>query len=811
MFKVGEKEKMMLIRDMKRNSELETLSSESPQTPPFLNRQHRSPVTRVSPSRSSSFSNGFPSPEKSLPFEDRPQQQPNFHHHRLWLDPTSLPVFHFRNKNANEKNWVDDGFGLCENLCQMHIGDEEIDGDDSAERRRSKCDPDGLGLSFEDVSSYSAGKYSSYEGFQSSPQQVPVCFDGNDVMRSAFHGLHGGNEKGDSLGSYGIGYNLSNDLVSKSSWHNNQIREQCRSIDNGGILLQNAFSARPYLDSPFVFSPHCGTDGNGGRGVINSLSSPRFLHSKVRLLDDHSVNIQGRDLKHGVDNSGHDSFKCFDGNDVTRSTLLGLHGGNEKGDSLGSYGIGYNQSNDLVSESSWYNNQRHYILDQRMEQCRSFDNGGILLQNAFSARPYLDNPFELCSQQCGMDGNGGRGVINSLSSPRSLHSKDPNVEDHSIIIQERDLKYGVDNLGHDSFKCHKKKCPKGIAMQNLKEKSPRIDRNHGENVRLMPSPYSLVEFRGCINYMAKDQIDSRFLQRIFDEGSYLDVQIIFNEIIDNIVELMMDPFGNYLAQKLLDVCTEEQRLQIVLMVTKEAGQLVRISLNTYGTRVVQKLVETLKSRQQISRIISALKPGILDLIKDLNGNHVLQCCLQCLDNEDNKIIFYAAAHFCVDIATHRHGCCVLQRCISHSNGQHRDNLITQISRNGLLLAQDPFGNYVVQYVIELKPPPAVANRLLSQFKGHYVHLSMQKFSSHVVEKCLKHFAESRSQIIRELISAVHFEQVLQDPFANYVIQSALAVTKGPLHDSLVRAVRPHIILRTSPYCKRIFSRNLLKK
>lgn len=56
-----------------------------------------------------------------------------------------------------------------------------------------------------------------------------------------------------------------------------------------------------------------------------------------------------------------------------------------------------------------------------------------------------------------------------------------------------------------------------------------------------------------------------------------------------------------------------------------------------------------------------------------------------------QIIFDAAAQFCVDIATHRHGCCVLQRCIAHSNGQHRANLITQISRNGLLLAQDPFG------------------------------------------------------------------------------------------------------------------------
>ncbi|GMI82854.1 hypothetical protein HRI_001954700 [Hibiscus trionum] len=651
MFKVGEKEKMMMTRDMKRNSELETLSSESPQNPPFLNRQHHSPMTRVSSYPSSSFSNGFPSPEISSPFEDRQQQQPNFHHYVPWLDPTSLPDIRFRNKIANEKKWVDDGFDLWENLYQMHIGDEEIDGVDSGERRISESDLDGLGLCVGDISSYNTGKYGSYDvfykGFQSSPQQVSMGFDGNDVMKS---------------------------------------------------------------------------------------------------------------------------------------TLLGLHGGSERGDSLGSYGIGYNQ-NDLVSKPSWHNNQRNYILEQRMEQCRSIDNGGVLLQNAFSTRPYLDNSF-VCTQQCGMDGNGGRGVIDSSSSPRFLHSKIPLVEDHSVIIQGRDLKYGADNFGHDSFNCRKKKSLKGIAMQNLKEKSSKLDRNHGENVGLMPSPYSLVEFRGCINYMAKDQNDSRFLQSIFEEGSYLDIQIIFNEIIDNIVELMMDPFGNYLVQKLLDVCTEEQRLQIVLMVTKEAGQLVRISLNTYGTRVVQKLIETLKSRQQISLIKSALKPGILDLIKDLNGNHVLQRCLQCLDNEDNKIIFDAAAQFCVDIATHRHGCCVLQRCISHSNGQHRDNLITQVSRNGLLLAQDPFGNYVVQYIIELKVPSAVGNllsqfkrHLLSQFKGHYVQLSMQKFSSHVVEKCLKHIAESRSQIIHELTCVVHFEQLLQDPFANYVIQSALAVTK----------------------------------
>lgn len=56
-----------------------------------------------------------------------------------------------------------------------------------------------------------------------------------------------------------------------------------------------------------------------------------------------------------------------------------------------------------------------------------------------------------------------------------------------------------------------------------------------------------------------------------------------------------------------------------------------------STRVVQKLIETLKTRQQIALVISALEPGFLALIKDLNGNHVIQRCLQCLSHEDNKV------------------------------------------------------------------------------------------------------------------------------------------------------------------------------
>lgn len=81
---------------------------------------------------------------------------------------------------------------------------------------------------------------------------------------------------------------------------------------------------------------------------------------------------------------------------------------------------------------------------------------------------------------------------------------------------------------------------------------------------------------------------------------------------------------------------------------------------------------------------------------------------------------------------------------------------------------------MVQYIIEQNVP---AGKLLMQFRMHYVKLSTQKFSSHLVEKCLKRYPESRAEIVRELTSVPNFEYRLQDPFGNCVIQTALCKTK----------------------------------
>jgi Pumilio-family RNA binding repeat len=61
--------------------------------------------------------------------------------------------------------------------------------------------------------------------------------------------------------------------------------------------------------------------------------------------------------------------------------------------------------------------------------------------------------------------------------------------------------------------------------------------------------------------------------------------------------------------------------------------------------------------------------------------------LQRLGPEDAQFIYNACGEHCVDVATHRHGCCVMQRCLDFANPQQRAELVERICQHVLQLAQ----------------------------------------------------------------------------------------------------------------------------
>ncbi|MCL7030840.1 hypothetical protein MKW94_010798 [Papaver nudicaule] len=382
------------------------------------------------------------------------------------------------------------------------------------------------------------------------------------------------------------------------------------------------------------------------------------------------------------------------------------------------------------------------------------------------------------------------------------------ISDHELQTNAKNAR----RVLGDTMCRHQLSVPDTGPLIRLRDCSGDVDVRHG-NSRTQPHNFNSVdEVAGSIYKLAKDQNGARFLQRRFTEGTTEDINKIFSEISDHIVELMTDSFGNYLVQKLLEVCNETQRMQILRAITRKPGDLVKVSRDMHGTRAVQKVIETLKTPEQFSMVVSSLKPGIVSLMKDPHGHHVAQRCLQYLMPHYSGFLFEAVTAHCFELATDRHGCCVLQKCLDNSDFEQKRHLICQVNSNALILSQDPFGNYVVQFILELEVPWATSEAL-SQLDGKYGNLSMQKYSSNVVEKCLKHSGEEhRPRIIKELISDSCLDQILLHPYGNYVIQAALNCSKGALHAALVEAIEPHVpALKTSPFGKKVLSSYSRKK
>ncbi|ETS79063.1 hypothetical protein PFICI_08916 [Pestalotiopsis fici W106-1] len=311
----------------------------------------------------------------------------------------------------------------------------------------------------------------------------------------------------------------------------------------------------------------------------------------------------------------------------------------------------------------------------------------------------------------------------------------------------------------------------------------------------------LSNFQGGILELCKDQHGCRYLQKQLENRLPHEIHMIWLETNAHVVDLMMDPFGNYLCQKLLEYCTDDER---TVLIRNAAESMTRIAFNQHGTRALQKMIEYVTLPEHVQIIIEALRFQVVELIKDLNGNHVIQKCLNKLSSEDNQFIFEAVGNHCIEVGTHRHGCCVLQRCIDHAAGDQKITLINQITENAARLVQDPFGNYVVQYIIDLNEP-SFTQPLVLKFLGSIGRLSRHKFSSNVMEKCLRCASDqSKELMVSEILNSGEIERLLRDNYGNYVVQTALEHAPLQAKMQLIEVIRPIIpTVRGTPYARRI--------
>ncbi len=63
-------------------------------------------------------------------------------------------------------------------------------------------------------------------------------------------------------------------------------------------------------------------------------------------------------------------------------------------------------------------------------------------------------------------------------------------------------------------------------------------------------------------------------------------------------------------------------------------------------------------------------------------------------------------------------------------------MIEKFEKECIEIVQDPFGNYAIQHLIEVYGSSLVRG-IIHEVVNNILSLSMQKFSSNVVEKCIE--------------------------------------------------------------------------
>ena len=335
--------------------------------------------------------------------------------------------------------------------------------------------------------------------------------------------------------------------------------------------------------------------------------------------------------------------------------------------------------------------------------------------------------------------------------------------------------YNGDNYKISNFKEYKKKdyLKTGeIPSISAADIVTAITANNKKIKRIDPNTY-LNESIEYLSYnifpLAKDQAGCRFLQERLEKDPITTTEHFYKAIIPYVLPLAKDPFGNYLIQKLFYYLSPEKIKKILEIISPT---ILDIGSNSHGTRVIQHLINFLSNKELVDFFLNNIKPFVIPLLKELNGTHIINKFVnehpECAD-EINKII----VENCSLLATHRHGCCILQKMIEGSDKKLKESLINNLIDNCFVLIIDQFGNYVMQSILllnESKFSSAIAMKICDNI----LYYSKHRYSSNVIEKCFDFCAKKeKKKLIEKIMTPEIISELIMDEHGNYVVQKAL--------------------------------------
>ncbi len=269
----------------------------------------------------------------------------------------------------------------------------------------------------------------------------------------------------------------------------------------------------------------------------------------------------------------------------------------------------------------------------------------------------------------------------------------------------------------------------------------------------------------CTRKGPKDMI------KLIDKYPKACITIILNTLSKNITQVMKDNSGNYFCQNLIN---RSSKKQLTLILNYISQDFVSIAKDYQGTHVLQTLVEKISGEDDEKKLIIYIKDKELEMALDLNASHVLQKIIKkVIETKRDNINEIFLKNF-YDLATNAIGVCCLKVFIFYNITPFiQEKILNLISNNLLKIANDRFGNYIIQTVLE-KWGLIVCNTIVNKLIKNICALSVKKISANVSKRLIEIIDDYNFKfIIKELFFSKKFSLIIKNKYGRYVLQNCI--------------------------------------
>ena len=358
---------------------------------------------------------------------------------------------------------------------------------------------------------------------------------------------------------------------------------------------------------------------------------------------------------------------------------------------------------------------------------------------------------------------------NSINSGMQKYMNDYDLSQNKFIQRDKNRKktYDIPTAGHNSK----------IELELLINKIKAILEKNG---KLDFHVYKLI--KGKFLSIIKNHKGSKIFQKYIKPNNTSDeiIHLLFLELSKDLEEFMTNPYSNYFFKKIFICLNNDDRIYLLKKIEKS---IVKLSLDEIGTYPIQTIIEFLNNKIEKMIIITAIKDHIPELIYNQYGSYVIEKLIACMEESEIPFLYSFIANNFIPLSFNNNAICVIKKLLSLKLSNYMHNIIKNlVIENYKEFILHPCGNFVVQGIVEFWDDYL---DIINLYKNYLFNLSLEKYSSNVIERFIERDEKILEQYIDEIVASKKIYEIMKSKFGNYVIQKAIKLAKNEYKQKLV--------------------------